>query len=423
MIDLQLYAAFFLVGAVVVLTVMSLVVTVILPDIDRWSRNFFIALFSVLLLYSGVILLDGLIFRRPDAAVLTLLIFDYLESLLVSLLLPMLTVYLLHSCGEEPRKSPLLRAVLALWLVYFLLISSTLFSSWFYYYPEPGRIFTRGPLYPLVLLPTAVILMLDLVTLIRRRDRLSRRSFHAFLVGLLPITVGIIVNMFVFAWTLFGVTLFLCAFSQFIMILFDQVEQTRQRQQEIANQHASITMLRMRPHFIYNTMTSIYYLCDQDPQKAKQVTLDFTSYLRRNFNTIAGDKPIPFSEELEHTRAYLAVEQAQFEGSLFVEYDTPDTAFSLPPLTLQPIVENAVKHGMDPDSGPLRISVRTRITDDGHEITVADNGPGFDPARIEEPKATLDNIRQRLKMMCRGSLTISASDTGGTAVRLTIPPD
>ena len=177
----------------------------------------------------------------------------------------------------------------------------------------------------------------------------------------------------------------------------------------------------MRPHFIYNTMTSIYYLCDQDPKKAQQVTLDFTSYLRKNFTAIAREEPIPFSEELEHTRAYLAVEQAQFEDRLFVEYDTPHTHFRLPPLTLQPIVENAVKHGMDPDGEPLRIAIRTRETEEGSQITVEDNGGGFDPRENDGSHIALANIRERLKMMCRGKLDILPRKGGGTAVKVTIP--
>ncbi|MDO5456577.1 MAG: histidine kinase, partial [Eubacteriales bacterium] len=69
---------------------------------------------------------------------------------------------------------------------------------------------------------------------------------------------------------------------------------------------ASVMVLQMRPHFIYNTLMSIHGLCRIDPQKARQVTKDFTDYLRKNFNAVASDSPIPFSSELEHTRAYLA---------------------------------------------------------------------------------------------------------------------
>ena len=149
--------------------------------------------------------------------------------------------------------------------------------------------------------------------------------------------------------------------------------------------------------------------------------MDFTTYLRKNFTAIASAEPIPFSSELEHTRAYLAVEQAQYEDSLFVEYDTPHTLFRVPPLTLQPIVENAVKHGRDPYAGPFRISIRTRKTDSGSEIVVSDNGRGFAPDDDSEPHTALKNIQQRLEIMCGGSLIITPNYGGGTMVIVTIP--
>ena len=157
-----------------------------------------------------------------------------------------------------------------------------------------------------------------------------------------------LVQMFVDVFPLLDISYVLSAVSMYGLILSDQIEQdlcrereiARQQQeiarqqQEIAHQRASVMVLQMRPHFIYNTMMSIYGLCNQDPQKARQVTMDFTNYLRKNFNAVANDSTIPFSTELEHTRAYLAVEQAQFEDMLIVDYDTPFIHFRLPPLTL-----------------------------------------------------------------------------------------
>ena len=207
----------------------------------------------------------------------------------------------------------------------------------------------------------------------------------------------------------------------FGVILCDQIDRSMRQQWKIAHQRASIMVLQMRPHFIYNTLMSIYYLCEQAPQKAQQVTMDFTAYLRKNFTAIASEAPIPFSDELEHTRAYLAVEQALFEDNLFVSYDTPHTCFRVPPLTLQPIVENAVKHGMDPDSGPLRISIHTRATDAGSEIIVEDNGHGFTLAAESEPHIALTNIRTRLELLCGGKLTVAPRQEGGTMVTVTIP--
>ena len=177
----------------------------------------------------------------------------------------------------------------------------------------------------------------------------------------------------------------------------------------------------MRPHFIYNTLMSIHSLCRLDPRKAQQITEDFTNYLRRNFNAIASDRTIPFFTELDHTRAYLAVEQAQYDDMLVVDWDTAFINFRLPPLTLQPIVENAVKHGMNPYAGSLHVSIKTRHTDSGAEIIVEDNGRGFDPSEDSAPGIALINIRQRLEMMCSGSLTIKPNQGGGTVVTITIP--
>ena len=113
--------------------------------------------------------------------------------------------------------------------------------------------------------------------------------------------------------------------------------------------------------------------------------------------------------------------QVRHEDMLVVDWDTQFTNFRLPPLTIQPIVENAVKHGMDPDSNPLHISILTRHTDFGTEIIVEDDGPGFDLSDESKPHTTLENIRQRLEMMCNGSIVITPRECGGTMVTVTIP--
>ena len=88
---------------------------------------------------------------------------------------------------------------------------------------------------------------------------------------------------------------------------------------------------------------------------------------------------------------------------------------------MQPIVENAVKHGRDPYAGPLHVSIQTRKTESGTEIIVADNGRGFDLSDDGEPGIALKNIRQRLEMICNGHLIIEPNEGGGTVVTVTIP--
>ena len=410
---------YMLVGGSFMLILLGLAVAVIIPGIDRSNKRFFTANFGVLTLYGVFGIADLLIRDRPDMHIL-LDICYYFESLLASIVIPMMTVYLLHCCGEDPRRSRLFRAVAAFYAVFFIMLCISPFSTVFYY-SSPEIFFVRGPLYILMIVSIDVILILNLFGLIRRRNKLPKRYFYAFLVSFVPMAAAMIIHLFVSVFEFFAISLAICALSMFALILSDQIEQDMRQQREIAHQRASIMVLQMRPHFIHNTMTGIYYLCGQDPQKARQVTLDFNTYLRKNFTAIASEEPVPFSEELEHTRAYLAVEQVQYEDFLFVDFDTPYTAFRVPPLTLQPIVENAVKHGMDPDSEPLRISIRTRKTDSGSEIIVEDNGTGFAPAGDNEPHLALTNIEQRLALMCRGKLEITPREGGGTVVKVTIP--
>lgn len=410
---------YFITGIALLLCVLGLWFTAIMPGIDRWSKRFFLSYFTVLILccLSGLLEVFFFPYSLPISVMYFVLI---LESLFLALPLPMLTFYLLHCCGENMRSSKLLHAVLLLLGVHFVQLAITPFTDIFFYV-MPGEQWERGVCYPFMLLPLVVIMLLNLAGVIQSRKRISHKTFLSFIFAILPIMVTVSVQMFVEIFPLIDISYVISALSMYSLILSDQIEHDLRYQQEIANQRANIMVLQMRPHFIYNTMTSIYCLCNQNPQLARQVIMDFTAYLRKNFTAIASAEPIPFSSELEHTRAYLAVEQAQYEDSLFVEYDTPHIFFRVPPLTLQPIVENAIKHGRDPYAGPFHISIRTRKTDSGSEIVVANNGRGFAPAGEGEPHIALKNIQQRLKIMCGGCMTITPGDSGGTVVTVIIP--
>jgi len=413
-------------GAALLLSAIGLWFTVVIHGIDRWSRRFFMSYFIIFLLccLSNVVEMILQYYTAPRAVFIFLLL---LESLLLSLPLLMLTAYLLHCCGENIRTSKLFHVVIGLWAVFIALLVSALFIDGFIYITPENQYF-RGPLYPLPLIPIIAALVFNFAGTMRRRTRLSRKVFLAFLIAILPITAALIVHVFADVFLLIDVSYVLSALAMYSFILSDQIEQDRRQQQkivkqqqEIAHERASVMVLQMRPHFIYNTLMSIYSLCRLDPQKAQQITMDFTNYLRKNFNAVATESTIPFSTELEHTRAYLAVEQAQYEDMLIVDYDTPFTNFRLPPLTLQPIVENAVKHSMNPNYESLHISIRTRRTDSVTEIIVEDTGPGFDLSNDSKPHITLKNIQQRLEMMCKGSMTITPRSGGGTVVKMTIP--
>ena len=419
MINLLEASAFLLCGGAFMLALLGIFVTLIMPGIDERTRHFFIPFFSILLSYVILCIADLLTYYDPVMAQAQRII-SYFESLLYSLIMPLLTIYLLRNCGEKLRESKLFRFVFVLWIMSFTMLQTTLFTNLFYYITDDNK-FVRGDLYALLCAPSIITILVTLRGLLLRRNKFSRRHFFAFLACLLPLTIVSVLHIYISVFPLLGVCLTLTILLMFMINLLDLIEYYMRQQAEISRQRANIAILQMRPHFIYNTMTGIYYLCDQDPEKAKQVTLDFTTYLRKNFTAIASEDTIPFSEELEHTRAYLAVEMAQFEDILSVDYDTPHTHFRLPSLTLQPIVENAVKYGCDPDSDSLHIVIRTRSTDSGSEITVEDNGPGYVDVDDNKPHIALANIRQRLELMCGGTISISKRERGGTVVRIIIP--
>ena len=395
-----------------------------IPGIDHWNKRFFQSYYIVFIpcCLSGLTTIALYHHNAQDAIIYSVMI---LECLLLSLPPLMLTVFLLHYCGENMRSSKLLHVVVVLWIVYIVILARGMFIRDLFYIRMD---YYRGPLYQLLLLPIDAIQLINLAGMIHRRKLFDRKAFTSFLIALVPVTVAMIVQLFIDATLFIDICYVISGLSMYRFVLADQIELdlSRQReiarqQQEIARQRTSILVLQMRPHFIYNTLTTIYCLCRQDSEKAQQITENFTNYLRQNFNAVVNDKAIPFSSELEHTRAYLAVEQAMYEDMLVVDWDTPFTNFRLPSLTLQPIVENAVKHGRNPNASPLHISVRTRKTDSGSEIVVTDNGPGFDLSDSSDPGIALVNIRQRLEMMCNGSLTITSGGAGGTVVTVTIP--
>ena len=397
----------------------GLIISAIMPGIEKLSRKFFVSLFTNLFFLITAVMIDTFLFKNPEM-IIEDKIAIFFQYFLISIPLPMFTAYFLKFCGENLRKNLIFRAAIVSWIIYFILLVIGQFTEIFYYFNEEN-IFSRGELHAILFLPLDLINFLNLYCVIKFRKKLPKKYLIAFIIFLIPLaTTFLLYSFFYLEVTLFfGVVI--STLSMFGIILYDQIEKYFEQQREISKQRANIMILQMRPHFIYNAMMSIYYLCAKDTKKAQQVTLDFTTYLRKNFTAIASEEKISFEDELEHTRAYLAIEQVQFEDNLLVEYEIEHKNFKIPPLTLQPIVENAVKHGMDPEKFPLKILIRTQKNNLGSQIIVENDGSDFSPEEDYKPNTALSNIRQRLEMMCGGKIKIIPRKGGGTVVTVTIP--
>ena len=197
----------------------------------------------------------------------------------------------------------------------------------------------------------------------------------------------------------------------------------RQHEEDLkAQQRIRIMMSQIQPHFLYNTLSTIQALCYKSPEKAAEITGDFSAYLRQNLSSLNEPGLIPFAKVLEHTKSYVKIEETRFPN-IRVRYDIQDSDFSLPPLTLQPIVENAIRHGVRIREEGI-IEIVTQKREDCHEILIRDNGKGFDVKKLEEADENhigLRNVRDRIKSMCGGSLTVESQAGVGTTVILRIP--
>ena len=186
----------------------------------------------------------------------------------------------------------------------------------------------------------------------------------------------------------------------------------------------SIMLSQIQPHFLYNTLNSIYQLCETNPMRARSLVNSFSEYLRNNLSTLEDPGLIPFETELSHVNTYLDIERVRFEDTLEIEYDIKCVDFSLPVLTVQPIVENAVKHGTSKKRGGGTVRISTREDKENYIVEVSDTGCGFEPTKPKNDgkrHVGIENVKQRLSNMCGGSLSIESTVGKGTLATIIIP--
>ena len=193
---------------------------------------------------------------------------------------------------------------------------------------------------------------------------------------------------------------------------------------QLAQSRISTMMSQIRPHFIYNTLGSIEQLCNIDPPKAGKLVHNFAMYLRGNFGELDNPRPIRMSQEMEHVRYYVSIESVRFPDMTFT-FNMNSDDFMLPALSIQPIVENAIKHGLMPLDRGGSVRVTSWETPSAYCVSIEDDGVGFDTNILldERKHIGLRNIRERLEAMVGGSLTIESTIGKGTKVQLNIPKE
>ena len=301
------------------------------------------------------------------------------------------------------------------------------FSGIAFSFNENGR-FIEGPLHQTCTVVSAVLFVwLFILTMRQFHPRLRRESWIPIFVTVL--IAGAVVMDFVGTFdeqpiSFLTMSIAVSCVFYYIWLHLQFVREHEKAMQ--AEQRIRIMMTQIKPHFLYNALGAIEDLCSSDPKKARETTAKFSQYLRGNMDSISQTAPIPFEKELAHTKLYLDMEQVRFREDLQVRFEIDCTDFSIPALTLEPIVENAVRHGVrgNPD-GRGTVTIRSRDAGDHYAVTVTDDGPGFDPGQPRDGKTHIgiSNVRDRLEKMCAGEMHIQSEPGRGTTVTILIPKE
>lgn len=292
-----------------------------------------------------------------------------------------------------------------------------------YYVISENNEYTRGDFVFLASILPVTMYLIVLIMAVRYRKVLQRRIVAALVsYSILPLIGQVIQNMFR------GVGALIPAITLAMLLIFINLQQdieveNEKQKRELLEARSSIMLSQIQPHFLYNVLAIIRRLCDQDPQSARKCIENFSVFLRANMESLTRNLPQPFENELEHTRCYLELEKQRFGDMLSVVYDIRTVDFCIPALTLQPIVENAVRHGIRKNEEGGTVTIRTVEEESRYLVVVEDDGRGFYSVQKQEdsPHIGIENVRMRLTALCRGTIMIESEKGKGTKVTMKIP--
>ena len=310
-------------------------------------------------------------------------------------------------------KNILLIANLAVFAIFVGLDIINIFSHFFF--SSVNGTYTRAPLmflsqgYQMI-----TFVMVFVLTVFNSKTILTEKiSFSTYCV--LPIIAIILQNIF----PGYAIAYLSIVVSIEILFLFINVRKNMLiAEEEKKNKETEIKLMmsQIQPHFIYNTLSSISTLIKIDPNKAQKGLDDFTDYLRNNLARLSVNDLISFEDELNHVKTYLTLEKMRFGDRLNVVFDIKVTDFLIPPLCVQPIVENAVKHGVLQKIEGGTVIIKSYETDEAYVVEIIDDGVGFNLENVKnnDVHIGISNVKYRLSTMCNGSLEIESEIDKGT---------
>ena len=399
-------------------------------DEERWMLR--------LLLATGVLLSSDAftwIFNRAqgNGAYDVLIISNFLVYIMGYEILRLFTRYV--TCLTGP--GPMANAVYVIAYVGMLLTFINLFTH-FMYYIDASNVYHRTTWFVLSQgLGLAGTVCLGIHIFIRRQKLANLRALVLITYIVLP-SLAMIIQSFYYGIPLLNIAISAALFLNLtVMLLYQRRRISEQAQELIASERKllevrervndmkiRLVLSQVKPHFLFNALNAIYYLIEKSPMQAQAAIDSFSDYLRGNMEALEHTALIPISQEMKHVKSYLRLEEMRFQDELEVIYDVKALNFDVPALSVEPIVENAVKHGISQNESGGYVKISTDETDAGYEIKVEDNGAGFDVEDIGSDgrlHVGITNVRTRLESMAKGTLTIESEIGKGTRVTIFIP--
>lgn len=268
---------------------------------------------------------------------------------------------------------------------------------------------------------------LELAMLTKYRTSFEKNKLIVLYIYLLIPMIALIWQLFFYGISLLQIMNTISLMCLFMVDAFRQTQKLVEKERELNDMKIQVVLSQIKPHFMYNVLNTITYLCDKDASVAKKALYDFSMYLRGNLDSLTSRVLVPLDRELDLVERYLSLQKLRMGDELNIIYDLEDNGYMLPPMTLEPFVENAVTHGLAKADEGGTLAIRTRLGEHNHEITIRDDGVGFDPASYyiggegEHQSIGIENVRKRLWSMCKGTVTISSEKGKGTSILICIP--
>ena len=317
------------------------------------------------------------------------------------------------------RSAYLMRIVCGCYLV---LVFLSMFNGMLFQVDAHGNL-TDGPYYWIAWLIDPMILLIEILVVVHYRKNLSRFGTIVMLnFGLVSLLTTGLQSIWYPVPELLACTL--AILLMFMLFYWEMAKNLVENERELMQSQMSLAISQIQPHFLYNTLSTIAELCRKDSAMAEEVTNRFALYLRGNLEHMGDSFPVEFSKELKHVQTYLWIEKIRFQEELQVVYDIQTEDFIIPALTVQPLAENAVKHGMMGSENVCTITIRTKCVERGYQVIIEDDGCGFDPEQVKNDGRKhigIESVRSRLKFMVGGTLTVKSAIGKGTTVIIEIP--